>query len=160
MKNSQNNFIEGIGNTPLIKLKAASKITGCNIYGKAEYLNPGGSVKDRAALALIKDAEEKNRLAYEYYKRFDNMFTGPGKVKNGEVDPLPRSQTYEEMKKNLLICPLNEMIDRLSVYAEAGVDEIIVSSSFGQNQKDLIDSMHRISEEIIPYFKKTNVQVA
>ena len=49
-----------IGNTPLIKLKAASEITGCNIYGKAEYLNPGGSVKDRAALALIKDAQEKN----------------------------------------------------------------------------------------------------
>ena len=60
MKNSQNNFIEGIGNTPLIKLKAASEITGCNIYGKAEFLNPGGSVKDRAALALLKDAEEKN----------------------------------------------------------------------------------------------------
>ena len=55
MKNSQNNFIEGIGNTPLVKLRAASEITGCNIYGKAEYLNPGGSVKDRAALALIKD---------------------------------------------------------------------------------------------------------
>ena len=59
MKNTQNNFISGIGNTPLVKLKAASEITGCNIYGKAEYLNPGGSVKDRAALALIKDAEEK-----------------------------------------------------------------------------------------------------
>ena len=44
MKNSQNTFVEGIGNTPLIKLKAASEITGCNIYGKAEYLNPGGSV--------------------------------------------------------------------------------------------------------------------
>jgi len=63
MKNAQNNFIEGIGNTPLIKLKAASKITGCNIYGKAEYLNPGGSVKDRAALALIKDAEEKKLIS-------------------------------------------------------------------------------------------------
>ena len=60
MKNTQDNFISGIGNTPLVKLKAASEITGCNIYGKAEYLNPGGSVKDRAALALIKDAEEKN----------------------------------------------------------------------------------------------------
>ena len=56
MKNSQENFIQGIGNTPLIKLKAASEITGCNIYGKAEHLNPGGSVKDRAALALIRDA--------------------------------------------------------------------------------------------------------
>ena len=57
MNKTQNNFIEGIGNTPLVKLRAASEITGCNIYGKAEYLNPGGSVKDRAALALIKDAE-------------------------------------------------------------------------------------------------------
>ena len=55
---------------------------------------------------------------------------------------------------------LDEMIDKLNVYAETGVDEIIVSSSFGQNQKDLIDSMYRMSEEIIPYFKKTNVQVA
>ena len=63
MKNLQNNFIQGIGNTPLIKLKAASEITGCNVYGKAEYLNPGGSVKDRAALALIKDAEDKKLIS-------------------------------------------------------------------------------------------------
>ena len=63
MKNSQETFIEGIGNTPLIKLKAASEITGCNIYGKAEYLNPGGSVKDRAALALLKNAEEKKLIS-------------------------------------------------------------------------------------------------
>ena len=63
MKNSQNNFIEGVGNTPLVKLQAASEITGCNIYGKAEYLNPGGSVKDRAALALIRDAEEKKLIS-------------------------------------------------------------------------------------------------
>ena len=63
MKNYNNNFIESIGNTPLIKLKAASEKTGCNIYGKAEYLNPGGSVKDRAALALIKDAEEKKLIS-------------------------------------------------------------------------------------------------
>ena len=63
MKNTKNNFIESIGNTPLIKLKAASEITGCNIYGKAEFLNPGGSVKDRAALALIKDAQEKKLIS-------------------------------------------------------------------------------------------------
>ena len=46
MKNTQNDFIEGIGNTPLIKLRGPSELTGCNIYGKAEYLNPGGSIKD------------------------------------------------------------------------------------------------------------------
>ena len=59
MKNYSDSFIQSIGNTPLIKLKSASEITGCNIYGKAEFLNPGGSVKDRAALALIKDAQKK-----------------------------------------------------------------------------------------------------
>ena len=62
MKNSQDNFIKGIGNTPLIKLRAASEVTKCNIYGKAEFLNPGGSVKDRAALGLIRDAEEKKLI--------------------------------------------------------------------------------------------------
>ena len=63
MNNIRNDFISGIGNTPLIKLRAASEITGCNIYGKAEFLNPGGSVKDRAALALIKDAQEKKLIS-------------------------------------------------------------------------------------------------
>ena len=63
MKNYKDDFIQSIGNTPLIKLKAASEITGCNIYGKAEYLNPGGSVKDRAALALIRDAEQKKLIS-------------------------------------------------------------------------------------------------
>ena len=62
MINSKDNFLQSIGNTPLIKLKAASEITGCNVYGKAEYLNPGGSVKDRAALALIRDAERKKLI--------------------------------------------------------------------------------------------------
>ena len=55
-------FIDSIGNTPLIKLKAASAATGCDIYGKAEFLNPGGSVKDRAALAMIQDAEKRGAL--------------------------------------------------------------------------------------------------
>src|SRR5579863_2323287 len=55
-------FIESIGNTPLIKLRAASAATGCDIYGKAEFLNPGGSVKDRAALAIIEDAEKRGTL--------------------------------------------------------------------------------------------------
>ena len=107
-----------------------------------------------------KDAEKKNKLSYEYYKRFDNMFTGPGKVKNGNIIPLPRKQSFDEMKDNLLICPINELIDKLSIYAEAGVDEFIISSSFGQEQNETIESMHKISEEIIPYFKNSKNQVA
>ena len=55
-------FVGAIGNTPLIKLRRASEATGCTILGKAEFLNPGGSVKDRAAWAIIKDAEECGTL--------------------------------------------------------------------------------------------------
>ena len=55
-------FIGAIGNTPLIRLNSFSEQTGCEILGKAEFLNPGGSVKDRAALYIIKDAEEKGLL--------------------------------------------------------------------------------------------------
>ncbi|HRO04804.1 MAG TPA: cysteine synthase A [Terricaulis sp.] len=54
--------LDAIGNTPLIKLKRASEETGCTILGKAEFLNPGQSVKDRAALAIVKDAEAKGLL--------------------------------------------------------------------------------------------------
>jgi cysteine synthase A len=57
-----NNVIEAIGRTPLIKLRRASELTGCTILGKAEFMNPGGSVKDRAALAIIKDALDKGQL--------------------------------------------------------------------------------------------------
>ena len=57
-----NNFLEAVGNTPLIKLLKASEMTGCNILGKAEFLNPGGSVKDRAAKAIVIDAEKRGLL--------------------------------------------------------------------------------------------------
>ena len=55
-------FIGSIGNTPLIRLRQASERTGCEILGKAEFLNPGGSVKDRAALFIIRDAEKRGDL--------------------------------------------------------------------------------------------------
>ncbi|HZF35640.1 MAG TPA: cysteine synthase A [Candidatus Angelobacter sp.] len=60
--NIRDGFIATVGNTPLIKLRKASELTGCTILGKAEFLNPGGSVKDRAALAIIQDAEAKGLL--------------------------------------------------------------------------------------------------
>jgi cysteine synthase len=58
----KNGFVGTVGNTPLIRLNRFSDETGCEILGKAEFLNPGGSVKDRAALYIIKDAEEKGIL--------------------------------------------------------------------------------------------------
>lgn len=133
---------------------------GCEELGER-----GKSLKlsmQRMAFAAenLNDAKEKNKLAYEYYKRFDNMFTGPGKVKNGEIEALPRKQSIDELSENLMICTTNEMIDKLSVYAEAGVDEIILSSDFGQTQSEMVESMHRIGEEVIPHFKKYKRKVA
>ncbi|HEY0833877.1 MAG TPA: cysteine synthase A [Azospirillum sp.] len=58
----RNGFIGSIGNTPLIRLDGPSRATGCEILGKAEFLNPGGSVKDRAALAIVRDAERRGLL--------------------------------------------------------------------------------------------------
>ncbi|KAI9933069.1 hypothetical protein ASPWEDRAFT_61062 [Aspergillus wentii DTO 134E9] len=57
-----NGLTEAIGNTPLIRMKRLSEETGCNVLGKAEFQNPGGSVKDRAALFVVKDAEEKGLI--------------------------------------------------------------------------------------------------
>ncbi len=58
----RDDFTDTVGNTPLIKLKKASELTGCTILGKAEFLNPGGSVKDRAAKYIILDAEARGEL--------------------------------------------------------------------------------------------------
>jgi cysteine synthase A len=58
----QNDLAASIGNTPLIRLRRASEETGCNILGKAEFMNPGGSVKDRAGLYIITDAERRGAL--------------------------------------------------------------------------------------------------
>src|SRR5678810_518797 len=55
-------FVGTVGNTPLIKLRRASEATGCTILGKAEFLNPGGSVKDRAAKYMVLDAERRGVL--------------------------------------------------------------------------------------------------
>ncbi len=60
--NIRKDLIDAIGNTPLIKLKHASELTGCTILGKAEFMNPGQSVKDRTARQIILEAEKRGEL--------------------------------------------------------------------------------------------------
>ena len=59
---ARKDLVASIGRTPLIRLRGPSELTGCEILGKAEFMNPGGSVKDRAALFIVKDAEEHGLL--------------------------------------------------------------------------------------------------
>lgn len=103
-------FIDTIGNTPLIKLKRVSEETGCTILGKAEFLNPGGSIKDRAALAIVKDAEAKGQLkpgGVIVEGTAGNTGIGLALVANAlgyrTVIVIPETQTQEK-KDMLMIC--------------------------------------------------------
>lgn len=110
----------------------------------------------RITFAATDDADAKAKLAgaYEYQKRFDNVFTGPGQVKNGCIDPLPIEQSMDDLGNNFLICPTNEMIDRLGAYSEAGIDEFIVNFNIGASQNETLEAMQRFAEEVMPHFSQ------
>ncbi|MDP7553523.1 MAG: LLM class flavin-dependent oxidoreductase [Candidatus Thioglobus sp.] len=98
------------------------------------------------------DRKEKIEMAYEYYSRFDNVFTGPGIVNKGMIKVLPRKQSIEELAESLLVCTAEEMIDKLSPYKEVGIDRVILNMNFGASHDDTMESIHRFSEDVIPYF--------
>lgn len=106
------------------------------------------------------DKHRKLAMAHEYYARFDNVFTGPGLVSNGAVEPLPRQQTMAELEKNLLICTKQEFIDQVAVYDDAGVDELILSQNVGPANAETLDNMQAIAEEIMPHFSKRAKTIA
>lgn len=121
--------------------------------GAAQSGRTGQRLSLQRGLFLAKDAAEADRmvrLAYRYYESFDNVFGGPGIVEHGIIRPLPRQQSIEDFRANILICGRDEMVDRLSAYAELGIDEIIVSSNFGQEQSEVLDMMSRLADEVMP----------
>jgi alkanesulfonate monooxygenase SsuD/methylene tetrahydromethanopterin reductase-like flavin-dependent oxidoreductase (luciferase family) len=101
-----------------------------------------------------RDARRLLEMAYAYYQRFDNVFGGPGIVRGGMIEPLPRMQTIEELGENLVICPPAEMVERLAGYAEAGIDELILSSNFGQPVAETVEMMERFSAEVMPHLSR------
>jgi alkanesulfonate monooxygenase SsuD/methylene tetrahydromethanopterin reductase-like flavin-dependent oxidoreductase (luciferase family) len=105
---------------------------------------------------LVNSEAERRRMvafAHRYYSSFDNVFGGPGIVDQGIIRPLPRSQTPEELGQNILICQKDQMIDRLAEYAALGIDEIIVTSNFGQPQDETLAMMTQFAAEIMPQFR-------
>jgi alkanesulfonate monooxygenase SsuD/methylene tetrahydromethanopterin reductase-like flavin-dependent oxidoreductase (luciferase family) len=123
--------------------------------GQRLSLQRGIFVTDR-----VSEREEMLAKAYDYYKSFDNVFGGPGIVEHGIIRPLPRAQSPEEFRQNILICGRDELVDRLSGYAELGIDEVIVSSNFGQAQGAVLEMMSRLAEEVMPKVAKTARQAA
>ena len=108
----------------------------------------------RVAFVVENEADKTVKLeqAYEYFSRFDNVFTGPGIVKNGMIEILPRNQSMEELDQSLLICTPEEMIEQLSVYDEIGIDRMILNMNFGASHEDTMRSIQRFSEEVMPHF--------
>lgn len=119
-----------------------------------------GKAQNRLALQrgiyLVRSEAERRRMveqAHCYYASFDNVFGGPGIVDKGMIRTLPRAQTAEELGQNILICQRDEMIDRLAHYAELGIDEVIVTSIFGQPQEETLAMMSEISATVFPHLK-------
>ena len=98
------------------------------------------------------DRQLKIEQANDYYSRFDNVFTGPGIVENGMIKPLPRKQTIDELADSLLICTPQEMIDKLTPYADAGVDRVILNVNFGASQSETLDCIQQFAEDVMPHF--------
>ncbi|MFT5139564.1 MAG: cysteine synthase A [Lysobacterales bacterium] len=112
-----NSLIDAIGNTPLIRLRKASELTGCNILGKAEFMNPGGSIKDRAAKYIVLDAEQRGDLepgGIIVEGTAGNTGIGLALVGNAlgyrTIITIPETQTIEKKDTlRLLGCELHEV---------------------------------------------------
>ena len=125
-------------------------------FHRGRAAGPGGNrLSLQRGVYLVRNAAERQRMveqAYQYYKSFDNVFGGPGLVDQGIVRPLPRTQTVEELGANIVICVRDEMIDRLAEYEALGIDDVIVTSNFGQPQSETLAMMERFAAEVMPHF--------
>lgn len=109
----------------------------------------------RACFVTTSEENRRSKLeqAHIHYGRLDNMYTGPGLVDSGIVRALPRSQTIEQLEENILVCSANEMVDRLGLFSELGVDRVSMVLNFGSSQQETLDTIQNIAEEVMPHFK-------
>lgn len=109
---------------------------------------------------IAKDEADKRRklaLAREYYGRFFNLFTGPGIVERGLIKALPLQQTQEDLERGLLICTASEMIDRLKVYEDLGVNELIMNVNIGHSNDESLEALQRFASDVMPAFSTNTV---
>ncbi len=150
-----------IQTTPLDATVARMKEqVGAFMSGKASLGEAGKHL--RLALSRVccvakdqQDAERKLALAYAYYGRFHNVFTGPGIVEHGAIKALPLKQSLDEFRQNIVICPPAEMIDRLKVYEELGVDDFIMNVNIGHSAADSLECIQRFAADVMPWFQKS-----
>ncbi len=128
-----------VGNTPLIRLESISRLTGCNIFGKAEFLNPGGSVKDRAAKGIIADAEKRGLL-----KPGGTIVEGTAGNTGIGIATLAAERGY----KTIIVMPDNQAREKYEILEMLGAEVRKVPPVPFANQNHFYHTARAISEEL------------
>ena len=134
-----NSIISQIGNTPLVRLKQASELTGCNIYGKAEYFNPGESVKDRAALFIVEDAIKRK------------LISKGGTIVEGTAGNtgIGLAIVCKEYDINLkIVIPNTQSIEKKETLRKLGAELIEVDAVPYSNPKNYIKQSKQIADDL------------
>ena len=134
-----NTVLNQIGNTPLVRLKQASELTGCNIYGKAEYFNPGESVKDRAALFIVQDALKRR------------LISKGGTIVEGTAGNtgIGLAVVCKEYGLNLkIVIPKTQSIEKKKTLRELGAELIEVDAVPYADPKNYIKQSKQIAEDL------------
>ena len=134
-----NSVISQIGNTPLLRLKQASELTGCNIYGKAEYFNPGESVKDRAALFIIQDALKRKLIS-------KGGTIVEGTAGNTGIGLAVVCNEYDLKLK--IVIPNTQSIEKKKTLKDLGAELIEVDAVPYSNPKNYIKQSKQIAEDL------------
>ena len=140
-----NSNISKIGNTPLVRLKQASELTGCNIYGKAEYFNPGESVKDRAALFIVEDAIKRK------------LINKGGTIVEGTAGNtgIGLAIVCKEYDLNLkIVIPNTQSIEKKETLRKLGAELIEVDAVPYSNPKNYIKQSKQIADDLNKNSKK------
>ena len=137
--NVRDGVVGCIGNTPLIRLHGPSEETGCNILGKAEFLNPAGSVKDRAAWAIIKDAEEQGTL------RLGGVIVEGTAGNTGiGIAHVANARGY----RTVIVIPETQTLEKKDALRQAGAELIEVAAVPYRDPNNYIKYSGRLAEEL------------
>jgi alkanesulfonate monooxygenase SsuD/methylene tetrahydromethanopterin reductase-like flavin-dependent oxidoreductase (luciferase family) len=111
---------------------------------RLSLLRVGFATRDQAHTEAVID------LAYGYYRRFDNVFKGPGEVAGGRIRPIEIEATRDDLAQALFIGTPEELVEKFSLYAELGVDEINLNLCIGAGHEETLESIERLAREVMP----------
>ncbi|MBO9714346.1 cysteine synthase A [Sphingomonas sp.] len=127
-----------IGNTPLVRLKGPSEATGCDIYGKCEFANPGASVKDRAALFIVNDAEEKGLI-----QPGGTIVEGTAGNTGIGLALVANAKGY----KTIIVMPETQSREKMDTLRALGAELVLVPAAAYSNPGHFVHTSRRIAEE-------------